>query len=106
MTTHDDRRTSQRPVSPSRDTPGMKADVFSVSRRIVRNGTVSVRQCPYADRRAQAEQIFCNREKQNHRRTPDARGVPATSRIFSASSSSHYWGRRRHGPARQACRMA
>jgi hypothetical protein len=106
MTPHDDRRTSQGSASPDRDHPGTIAAVSLLSRRIVRNGTVSVRRHADTHHREQARQIFCNRGEQNRRLITDVTGISVNSPIFRVSSSCQYWGRRRYGPARQAWPMA
>lgn len=106
MTPHDDRRTSHGPAPLDRDRPGTIAAVFPSSRRIARNGTVSVCHDMAVLHRAQANWVFCNQEEQNNRQITDVTGISDSSLRSRVNSSRQSWGRRRYGPVRPTCRMA
>lgn len=106
MTPYDDRGTSRRSVSPSRDTLSPVATVFLSSRRIVRNAPVSVRHPSSTHHSARACRIFQNRDEKNRLRTKDVKGISAGSTESFVSASCQYWGRRRYGPAPEDFHLA
>lgn len=105
MTSHDERRASQLPASSDRYEPDKVTTALSSGRKIVRSSIQSVRLPGMAHHRARASQI-CIGGKQNRPRTSSTRRIQASPYAFFTGPSCQYWGRRRHGPARQVFRMA
>jgi hypothetical protein len=105
MTPHGDRCTPQQLASLDWYKPATKAAVFSSIWRIVRSSTESVYLPSGEHHRAYTAQ-FCSGNEQDRWRIKCAQGIPGSSRVFFIGSRSHYWGRRRYGPARLAFRMA
>jgi hypothetical protein len=98
MSPHNDRCTSQAPVSPHKGQPDTVA-ASSSSRVYIHSSIESIRRASKAHHRMRATEIICDREEQNH---PWTHGVKDNSRTFDTTSHGQYRWRRRHGPAHLA----